>query len=78
MSDEKIDAGEIEQAKSSLSHVETARADPSTKLVFKCDDGQVMDIPADLLEKMENDEDISALIPKCADGTPMKISVVEK
>ena len=71
-----IDATQIASAKDELSHVETESQKSNVKPVFKCDAcGETQDIPADLLAKMENDEDISASIPSHC-GQTMKISVV--
>jgi hypothetical protein len=71
-----VDAGDLEQAKSGLSHVETKTGAASAKPVFKCDScGATQEIPQDVLEKMEADEDVSGSIPDHC-GSKMKISVV--
>ena len=77
--DAKIDTGEIKEAAKTLDHVETKEKSATTKAVFKCEStGETKEIPAEVLEKMEKDEDITSLIPNCPDGTPMKIVVVKE
>ncbi len=70
---EQPDSNDLKSSKDNLSHVET-RSSSTSKPVFKCQDcGSTEDIPADVLEKMNNDESFDT--PAHHDK-PMHISVV--
>lgn len=58
---------------------ELKKADPvkheELHLILKCECGKTMDIPSDLQEKLDAEEDISNFIPKCECGKAFHISV---
>ena len=72
-----VDKRDLEDTKSHLSHVETKSGEVKIHPVFKCENcGVIYDIPADIIEKMEKDEEVHP--PNCEKcGSPTKISVVE-
>ena len=74
----EYDESDIKDAKEGLAKAEQTGHE-TLKTILKCPGcGKTMDIPADMQEKMDGDEDISSMLPSCDCGTKMTISVTNE
>lgn len=75
MSEDKIDPSELTDAKGGLASAEKIEHE-KLRSILKCSEGHETEIPADLQEKMNNDEELGSL-PACGTcGGATSISVV--
>lgn len=76
MSEDKVDEEELARTKEGLARAEFTIKE-NLQTVLKCKScGTTLDIPDDLREKMDADEDISGSLPSCSCGGEMAISVI--